>query len=542
MNKKRENQSKISIFEFCDNGVKTITQSSLRFLLVIGIIGILIRIYYFPLDIPISLDSMDYFSYAFVITQQGNLPEGWDLSNNGWPIFLSIFFSIFNYENFLDYSNVQRIITVVISTLTIIPVYLLCTRFVNKSFSLIGATIFVLEPRIIINSLLGVTESSFVLLGTTALFLFLSKNEKAIFASFGVAALLSLIRYEGLLLIIPFAIIFIVRKRNEKKIILKLFTAMSIFILILIPMAMVNYQAVGHDGLVSPLFAGGPQYISKHVIQGVPDIDDPIYSKNAGENKFLEFISLGSINLIKFLGLIMIPIFIFFAPIGIFLFLKNRDFKTWTVISAFFVLLLPAFYAYGRGVEETRYLYIIYPILCIFCVYTIKKILLNFSRPNSFLILIVCGILVCTIGFLEYKKIDYEHENEAFLIAQKVVSISEGINHYPPESKYIHIAEISNKWPNIPMPKETSYNQSFEIAKISPGGYTSLENYIHESKIKGLTHLVVDGKQMNANFLNDIFYNEEKYQYLVKEYDSKDEGFNYHVKIFKINYELFEKE
>ncbi len=541
MNGKRENQSKISILEFCDNGVRTITQNPLRFLLILGIVGLAIRIYYLPFEIPIILDGMDYFSYAFVVNQQGNLPEGWDLSNNGWPIFLSIFFSLFNYESLLDYSNIQRIVTVVISVLTIIPVYLLCTRFVNKSISLIGATMFTLDPRIIINSLLGITESSFVLLGTISLFLFLSKNEKAIFASFGVAALFSLIRYEGLLLIIPFSIIFILRKRKEKKVVLKFFAALSVFSLILIPMAIVNNQAVGHDGIVSPLFAGGPQYVSKHIIQGVPDIDDPIYNKNAGESKFFGFVSLGLVNLIKFLGWIMIPIFIFFVPIGIFLFFKKRDYKTWTVISTFVILLLPAFYGYGRGIEETRYLYIIYPILCIFSVYTIKKVGNKFSKPDSFLILIVCGILVCSIIFLEFKKIDYEHEEEAFLIAQKVVSIAKGINHYPPESNYIHMAEISSKWPNIPVPKETKYDQSFDILKISPEGYVYLENYIHESKIKGLTHLIIDGKQKDSDFLNDIFYNEKKYPYLIKEYDSKEYNFDYHVKVFKIDYELFER-
>jgi hypothetical protein len=43
------------------------------------------------------------------------------------------------------------------------------------------------------------------------------------------------------------------------------------------------------------------------------------------------------------------------------------------------------------------------------------------------------------------------------------------------------------------------------------------------------------------NFLIDVFENEKKYPYLIKEYDSKeDSNLNYHVKIFKINYENFE--
>ena len=41
-------------------------------------------------------------------------------------------------------------------------------------------------------------------------------------------------------------------------------------------------------------------------------------------------------------------------------------------------------------------------------------------------------------------------------------------------------------------------------------------------------------------FLKDVFENEDNYSYLIKEWDSADEGFTYHVKIFRIDYELFE--
>ena len=37
--------------------------------------------------------------------------------------------------------------------------------------------------------------------------------------------------------------------------------------------------------------------------------------------------------------------------------------------------------------------------------------------------------------------------------------------------------------------------------------------------------------------LSDVFANEQKYAFLIKEYDSKDQGFQYHLKLFRINYE-----
>ena len=73
-----------------------ITRNTVFFLCGIGIIGFFVRMYYFPFDIPIIHDSIDYFSYAVVVSQQGHFPLGWELSNNGWPAFLSIFYAISN--------------------------------------------------------------------------------------------------------------------------------------------------------------------------------------------------------------------------------------------------------------------------------------------------------------------------------------------------------------------------------------------------------------------------------------------------------------
>jgi hypothetical protein len=169
---------------------------------------------------------------------------------------------------------------------------------------------------------------------------------------------------------------------------------------------------------------------------------------------------------------------------------------------------------------------------------TIKKISNKFKKENLILILIISGVLLSSIFFLEYKKINNEHEIESYLIAKDIVSIAGGINHYEPESKYIHIAEISKDWPIIPLPKETSYNQSFNIKKISPNNFSTLVEYIENSKDKGLTHIVTDGKQ-KLEFLNNIFYNETEFSYLIKEYDSQKQGFQYQLKVFKIDYEKF---
>ena len=131
---------------------------------VVFLIGLAVRLYYLPFDVPIILDGQHYFWYAIDTSILGHFPSGYDFPNNGWPALLSVFFSIFESNNFLDYMNLQRILSVVVSSLTVIPIYLLCRRFVDAKYAVIGAGIFALDPRMIQNSLLGITDSFFILL------------------------------------------------------------------------------------------------------------------------------------------------------------------------------------------------------------------------------------------------------------------------------------------------------------------------------------------------------------------------------------------
>ena len=53
-------------------------------------------------------------------------------------------------------------------------------------------------------------------------------------------------------------------------------------------------------------------------------------------------------------------------------------------------------------------------------------------------------------------------------------------------------------------------------------------------------HIVTDENSNRAEFLKDVFKNEEKYPYLTKVYDSSEHGYEYHLKIFRIDYEKLE--
>ena len=63
-------------------------------------IGIAIRILFVPFDIPLTWDNFTYFMYAIDHSLGQN--STMQVSSNGWPLFVSFFFSLYNSDNFLD--------------------------------------------------------------------------------------------------------------------------------------------------------------------------------------------------------------------------------------------------------------------------------------------------------------------------------------------------------------------------------------------------------------------------------------------------------
>ena len=518
MNNQKENKSIQN-----DNGVNEFISKYyiVISLIIIGSLGGIIRFYYVPFEIPLILDGVGYFNYAIDMMILDEFPKGYTWPNNGWPTLLYVFFNLFNSENYFDYMNTQRIVSICFSVLTIIPVYYLCKKFFDEKIAIIGGAIFVLEPRIIQNSILGLTESLFIFLGAISLALFLSNNKKMIYISFVIAGLFALVRYEGLLLIIPLVIMFTVRFRKEKKFYLKISFVILIFVLTLLPMSYIRSETIGNDGLVNHVVAGPLFY--KNVSEG-----------NEDENIIFNMILKGFYNYVMYFGWITIPIFFLIAPYGLFKIIRKRDVKSWMLIVTGISLSATAFYAYSRDIQETRYLYVLYPLLCVISLYTINPIFNKFRNKKLQLSTIIIIIITITsVVFLEIK-LDTEHEKEAFVIAEKITENATGVNEYYPESNYLLSSKVhEKKFPALS-------NIEIDRTKIfRTSNYETLEKFIIENEQSGLTHIVIDDKNDRQEFLRNIILNEKDYLYLEKEFDSKDLEFEYDVKMFKINYEQF---
>ena len=496
-------------------------KSTLIIISIISTLSILPRFYYFPNDIPLILDSFFYFQYAIDASILGQFPSTYAISNNGWPLFLSIFFSVYDSGNFLNYMELQRIISISLSVLTVPLVFLLCRRFFDIKYSLVGTIIFAFEPRIIQNSLLGITEPLFVFLTTMSMFLFLSKNKKIIYLSFAVIALGVLIRYEGIMLFFAFSIIFFIRFKKERFVIRNYLIALSFFIIILLPVQLERIETTGSDGITDSLVGATVAYgweatsSNKH-IQGITS-----------------YVLNGLINLVKLGGWTLIPSFILFVPLGIILLLKKEKSNKIFLIITIFALLIPPFYAFSRGIQETRYFIVLYPIFCILSLYSIRYFNEKF-RKNVILTIVIIGILTSSGLFLHLKSIDNNHEKEAYEIAKKTSELTTVINNYYPESGYVRVTNMIDNFPRM------LNNEKFgpEVLEI---GENKIGKFIEKNRKEGLSHIVADNKSDRNQFLKELFLYEEKYPFLIKIFDSEDMDFTYKVKIFEIDYEKFDQ-
>ena len=493
---------------------KIFSKNTIICLGIIGLVGFLIRFFYFPDGIPITLDGTLYFWYANDLSVSGTFPTNVDLVNNGWPTFLSIFFSFFNSENFLDYMMLQRYVTIIISVATIIPVFILCRKFCGNKLSLIGALLFAFQPRIIENSLSGLSEPLFILLELVCLVLFLQNNFKFKYVSFAILALACIIRYEGIVLLIPLSVLFLVVNREYKKNVSRYFLAISIFLLVLLPMAFVRMNTIGYDGIAS------------HSIAAVSTIgqDSTIY--------------LGISSLIESTGLSVFPIFFALLPLGFFGFFRNRNFDKYTVLLFLIFMLMPIIYASSRGIAEPRYLLVLFPIFSLISVYTVKEITKKFNNSKLISIVFIIAILVLSVVYLDYNKNDYDYELDIYHVGLEVSKRTSVINDYHPEVKYVHNKiDVASHLGTFPV---LSSEIKQKIKLIETHEYDSLNEFIDYGKNEGLMHIVTDENENRQQFLRDVFYNEKKFPYLTKIYDSSEQGYDYHLKIFRIDYEKFE--
>ena len=533
------------------------TKHANKILAIFVVSAFLVRMNYFPFDVPFSLDILDYFGYAINTSIFGEIPSEWFLANNGWSLFLATIFSFIHLDNFLDYVNLQRTISIIISVVTIVPVYFFCKKFFDEKIALIGGALFIFNPIIIDSSTIAGTHTIFIFTGILAFYFFLRDDLKSAYISFAILGILTVIRYEGLILLIPFTILYFIKFRNESKYFLKYIISLSFFLIIILPFSIIDLDNFGEDGLVSHIFSN-LKHVDKHIIQEKYSGDD--WTDDIEENVSSMFVVKGFENIFKFLGFGLFPVLLFLVPYGIFKIFKKIDQKKLFIIVISITLLIPAFYAYARDFQDIKFLLIMYPIFSLLSLYIIEKIHHKTTRTNTTNVILLFLILTSSIIILEIDKIDYEYERDSFTVANKVVEIADGYLVYSPESKYIKAAEAKYKWPDVlPNNKDghvirdktlrfeidfsennLSWKYNLGEETLSSKTFETLYELFSSLEKEGLTHIIIDEDEDRAKFLSEAFLNPKKFPFLKEVYDSSSDQLSYNVKIFEINYNKLE--
>lgn len=522
-----------------------------KFLLFVTIIvGFLLRLFFSPWDVPVTNDALDYLAYAMAISNNGGLPIGNYPTNDGWPILISWFFTILSFQNFIDASNFQILLSTVLSSICAIPIFLICRKFVKDEFAIVGSTLFILHPIIIKNSVSGLTEPLYMLLLSLSIIFLISGKNKNFFIAFFLIGLASIVRYEAFLFIIPFSIMIFFEKKINKKSIMVFFISLLIFSSIIICISILRIETTGEDGLVSNVISG-PNFFYKFILldepkideQGIPDLVPTKYGKDF-TNKSGIFLSLAITNFILLLGKTLLPLMIILVPFGIYYFLKNRDKNSWFLIMFSVISIIPILYVLGRDVSETRYFLVLFPLLCVISSYSIQKISKKL-KSQKIPIYVILIVIFSSIILVNQDQIDLEEERKLFDNAIIITSFADGVNYFS-SSKYIEAADLKNTWPKIPEFNK-SQNPNTKTAKFSVQDYESLEEFIMknveydiENDRNGLTHIIID-EFTESNILLDLQKSDEKYEYLKKleiDFQSDEQK----VIIYEINLNRFEGE
>ena len=483
---------------------------------ILVIIALGLRFIFLNSEIPLSLDALSYFSFSYETMVQGHIPEIVPFTNLGWPMFVTFFFTIFSFDSAIEYMNLQKIISVALSSLTIIPVYILCRKFTENKYALFASALFIFDPRIIQNSILGITDAFYLLMMTSVFVLFFNNQKKYVYLAFALSALTTLIRAEGVFVFIAISILFFIKFKNEKKNILKYLIGFAIFILILSPILSERIDLFQNEFM--------PQFVTESEIT----IED---QQSITPNPITGFE-----NFVKFLGWSMIPVYVVFLIPGFILMIKKWKRENFEIIIPIIIMSIPILYAYSIQAQDTRYLFVLFPFFSIIATFSLEKLGDKLSEIRKILPIILGIVIISSIVFL-YEKTDYEHEKESYLISKYLVENAYGINNIYPESQFIRSVEVIEDFPNIPFKDDTGeYTHKMKIFKSQE---KNLTGFIESEKENGLTHIIIKNKNFNGiNY--EIDNNKENYEFLEKIFNSNERGWENNFEIFKINYEKFQ--
>ena len=529
---------------------------------IIVVISIPLKLYTVDFSIGIHYDDMEYVLDAIQYSKGDFFLD--QKKNPGWPLFLTPFISLLNSEHFLDYSNFARILTLTISTITIFPIYVLARKFFSEKYSVVAASLFAFEPHLNYNSGTPFSEPLVILILITTMIFILHDKTKYHYLAFVFAGFCWWIRLEAIYPVIAIILIYFVIHRSKPNS-LRNFSLCMVFLLITISPLFIQRDLQFDDPfyvwwggtilaenfsehLISPEDAGITDFVEKHGVLGLMD----------------RYVN-GLANLFNVLFRILYPYLFILIPFGILFSLrpieqKLKHIKTnWIMILSLIAVLAIPF----AIIEERRFLFALFPFVIILSTIPIQRVtnygLSTFSfneRQKSVFLVIVVGVvlLLSTTFTMKVGEFGYGLPNSV-LEHEKIEFTKYLVENF--DGRILHDEDVVDYLVYVSLALDD--NADFKEFK-SPRGKDPYPDLYEPGKVvwlqvngKTIEELITNGETIGLKyigilekgsgffpFMNDLYYNEEKYPYMEKIFDSNEMNYKeFKMKAFEINYEKF---
>ena len=528
-------------------------------------ISLILKLYTTDFSIPVFSDNLSYALSAIAHTN-GDFSQS-SHRGTGWSIFVAIFYSFINSENFLVYSNTIKIISLAVASSTVFLVYLLGRKFFDQRYSLVAAGLFAFIPHLNYNSGFGLTEPLYHLTLIAAFYFAINKNTKFIIPSLLLVGILWWIKLNEIFPLIILIIIYFVTKRNSPNLYRNLFIGILIFLAVISPMLYDRYEQFGDPffyGYTPYIFTGSwEKIISIEVGHGQENQATTAFDfidENGLVSFFQTFFLNGIYNVLSILWKISFPYLFILIPFGIIFSFRAFDQHKKLILAnwLFIILSLGSLIPVFSLIPDQRHLYFIFPFLIIFCTIPIQRVTeyglstFSFSQKQKtiFLVIVVSIALVLSVWFtLRYDVSDPLLENEKYEFANYVLKNLDGhsLREFGNSLDYLNLVYVENSPNNFKNCKveynkelcQYDKNHSF-FDRITITG-NSIEEIVTKGEAYDLKYIITNKEKNDFHgFIDDIYHQEEKYPYLKKIFDSSNQGFEkLKIKVFEIDYKKF---
>ena len=526
-------------------------------LIIISLISLGFKLYLVDFSIPVNSDNLGYTLNA-IAHANGDFSQS-SHRGMGWSLFVSIFFGFIDSENFIDYSNTIRALSIGVATFSIPMMYVIGRKFFDERYSIVLASLFAFEPHLNYNSGFGLSEPLFHLAIIGSFYFILNKNTRFVLISLFLAGIAYWIRINGVFVFIVITIVYFATLRGSPNLFRNYGLGVVLFLLVISPVLSERNEEFGdpfYSDYKNIIFAGSPELFYSEIPKKTTNSPFDYIEENGLPSFIQTFILQGFYNSFQTISVLSFPFLFVLIPFGIIFSFRAFD-QNPNYIKAnwvFILISLASLTIVMSVIADRRFMMYLLPFLMIFSVIPIQRVTeyglstFSFSRKQKdvfIIVIIITIIFLSSLFMIKYGTPYHVLDNEKLVFSEYALNNLEGVvlrdwGGSLDYVRYLTITESSEKFKSYKInSKIPGKENSFKVSS-APYGET-LEELISDGEKYNLKYIIANQKKgLYHPFTDELYNNYNQYPYLKKIFDSDEFGFKkLKIKVFEIDYEKF---